>query len=687
MTRPLVAPSAALQAVTRATPGAPQVRPVESDTGERLSVDGRQAQRAGAIAAQRAEAMLEAFEEAESREADSLLSDLDRASLERFRGLKGAQARQGWEDFRAELARSREVLASRMQSPAARSQFAGLASARQDLVLRTAEVHLTEQVRVYGEEMHTARRRALTRDAIDALVNSPSRPRAELVYGPSAAPSEGAQAEVQGPPAPSSFELFARGVVDEAREVARLKGLDPQGTVDAALDELHEGVVSALLAQRRDLDAADYLANAEMVDRERHRILSDRISAIRDDRLAEEIAVSLYGQPLGSALGAIDRVEGAAPEVKQKAAQAVVSRARDIAAERSRVREEVWTRVTEELAGRRYPILREETAAAVQASGLDDRLNAWLAQGKQFVTDTAGIRALTAEDPAALRRKYPTKDALVGAYREHMSNEDLETLSLRWEAGDAKLPTRDRDFLLSEKLRELTGADPEEELDPELFKRWRDRVTYHERALTNEATTGATKEGVFAAAVDRASKEGVYLDRRKTDYRLGVSLAPGDLNRAFVEVDDPTTGRKQMVEVRLDLPMPGTSVTYLEFVRRDLQEQALRTEEGKPLGFVRVARGVVPYESVSVADTATLAHILRAEDNPPPTVETVGQRAMVDIVVAEAVQQALFAESVRREFPNMQTVRQRALAELQRREAELTALGLSMADIRAALFR
>lgn len=683
MTRPLVAPSAALQAVTRAAPGAPQIRPVESDVGERLSADGRLAQRAGAAAAQRADAMIEAFEEAEEREADSILSDLDRSALERFRSLKGAQARSGWEDFRSELARSRETLASRMQSPASRSKFLSLADVRRGLVTQTAEAHLAEQVRVYSEEMHTARRRALTRDAINALVHSPH---AEPVYGPSSL-GQPIVEDVQGPPAPSPFEQFARGIVDEARETARLKGLDPQGSIDAALDELHGGVVSALLAQRRDADAAAYLTDADMVDREQHRILSDRIAAIRDDRLAEEVAVSLYGEPLGSALDAIDRAEGAAPAVKQKAAQAVVSRARDLAAERTRVREEVWTRATEELAGGSSLVMQEETAAAVAAAGLDGRLDQWLAQGKQFFTDKAGIRALTTEDPTALRRKFPTKAALADAYRQHASNEDLETLSLRWEAGEAKLPTRDRDFLLSEKLRELTGAESGEALDPELFNRWRDRVTYHERALTDEATAGATKGGVFAAAVDRASKEGVYLDRKKTDFRLGISLAPGEMNRAFVEVDNPTTGRKQMVEVRLDLPMRGSTLTYLEFVRRDIQEQALRTEEGKPFGHVRTARGIVPYESVSVADTVSLAQLLRAEDYPTQTAETVGTKTMVDLVVAEAIQQALFEEIPRREFPNMAMVKQRALAGLQRREDELTGLGLSMADIRAALFR
>lgn len=615
----MIVPAVPLQPGRSSLFDAPTPGFVVGDPGAQTREVGDAATRAGMALVGVSEVLQQRYDESRVREADAKLSDIDRELLSGPQGYlnqAGRAALDARADTLARLDENRRTISQALSSPAQREMFARVSEARRQRALLAIDTHYADQLRVDDIAETTARANALLRDAADSYF---------LPHLAQQGP------DVQGPPTQDPYKVTSGAFTAEVRALAQKKGLGPEATAEVvrkAVDQLHENVATQLVDRGEYHEALAFLNGSGLEGTKRSALearAQSGIAKLEGERVAQTVALNTADltHDLTASLNALDQRfrEGLPAPIYDEARKRVLAYFQDRRTADAQFREDTWRRTEEFLQTHGHqPIFPEQLDSDIVRAGLGDRVDAYVTQGRQFVTDQLGLTMLGSTTTGELRAHYASVEELRDAMRPHTSLEDLGKLVKRWQEGDADLPKRDSDLILADRLRDLLKLGPDAEIGPkgpistDLFRRWKDRVAVHARAVMDEKVD-ATIEQATAIGAERAAREGWWLDARRSRFVPEIAATPGQVAGAVVQLDRAGT----MAEARLDLVNPDTQTTFRETVQDELRQQAERSEPGKPRGYVRIAERpdspkpgpqIVPLQTVTLSDIARTSALL-----------------------------------------------------------------------------
>ncbi len=634
-----VAPSVGLQPDRRPDFTSNQVVPQSNLNAEVAGKFGEGLEAAGQAVLRVQDVLGERLARSRAREADAKIADGYRrlmTSPEGYRNAKGRNAVDGRKDILKAVDEHRKGILDTL-SPVERELVADSDGTRYQQVREAIDGHYARELDAYDLSTSEARADALMKDAVEG-------------YFAPVSPLNMTADDPQEPGAPSRpgsdpFTTNRTAMRTELMEQAQKRGFSKEMTeslLAKADDNLHSGVVSALIYKGRAIEAKGYLREH---DKEITTKTKDRLSEGLDLAVTQETA-GYVAKGLSTMEGGItaqfaqlqslydqDQLGENKDAVFRAALGQLTQKDRLVSEETKRQQTAAWDRI-EPFAQLHGGQLDTEMLQLVKDNGLEDKFRLFIMRGQQWITTDVGHYALTAMDGRELRQKFSSEAALRFNYRWELTTPDLDSLTQRWrEAGTQGIPKLDKSIVFADGLREaLQLPKTAKLLDKDLFDRWSNAVTGEVQRLMREKP-GTKEEEHWGAAIEAAKDQGFFLNAEGTQSRMFIQAEPKEWgSSAFVRTPDG-----KITEAALDLIHPASGETYRATIQETWRQQRSESRPDKPKGYVMVGGKAVPWSTVKDDDLVREAAVLRSADTRQKTVETrrVGQQWLKDAFAEE----------------------------------------------------
>ena len=606
-----ILPSVPTQPMRTPEAQAPGVQPVQSQTARQYGQLGKGVQQLGEGAAQMGAYMQEQIDDAKVAEATNRFAEVERQALldpkNGYLAKLGKDAVNSYDGTSELLQQFGDDIEASLDNGVQRSQFRKQRLRRMEQNLDRMASHRLQQ----SEAWNMAEAKTLMETSIVDYLAAYQEPdnakgvddRRKLAHG---------QAMVQ------------------AQALANSAGFGPGSSQRKALmrdvnDRMVKGVVTQYVNMGRALDARDYLAASQASSAVKAELGNDiRVAVTKEEgsNLARELAKD--GGSLSDHLTSLEQLftsgglEVEDPEaVFKEALERLTSSDKAMQAERARLRTRAWDQV-EEYATITGGFLDPAHEKLLRDTGQVDRFNLWKIQGKQSVTTDFGNQALTQFSPQELRQKYSTVDELLDTYGLHLSRDDKNQLVNRWRSGEETPPKLDKAIVYADGLRATLNMTRNQEIDKDLFARWKNSVDREVRELMAKKP-GVAEDAFWSEGIKAASKRGFYLDKGGNSFVLDITATPAQLadpTSIYTKLPDGT-----VIDATTNID-PKTGGTFLKTAESLLNEQAAQewpaegSRPAKPKGFVIDSEGnVVSRNTIPAAEVVRMSYTLNVRSD------------------------------------------------------------------------